>query len=281
MELVFRMEQGKRYEDQYGGWLEFFRQAAETPTSVIVRNPPASWVPFLRYLGCTVTDAQKIFAADFFVTGHMLHAQSSGRLRELVECFSTLRPELADALYKSDVEWKTAYRDHEVQREFSVTCNGSFYRPEVLDYLDRLHHVRKPETIKRCVLVPCAADKPYPAPLHKAILEFLPLDTELIIATGVLGLVPQHLWEVMPLYDSGIPNQWRLMNEVAAYFTRNRYDEIYVYCDFYNEAIAKGLAQTVHPDNKTITLFVNPFTDKYLPLHEEEYLSKLREALCP
>jgi hypothetical protein len=86
--------------------------------------------------------------------------------------------------------------------------------------------------------------------------------------------VPRELWDIMPLYDSGLPNQWRLMLETEKYFLSNRYDRIVVYSDFYNEAIMRARPHSARPVE-----FVNPNVDHYLPLLSDTYLERLRVVL--
>ncbi len=257
--LRFRRDQGRRYEDVYGGWLSLLREVAESDEPCAVDDVPPSWEPLIYYLGGVVLPPMS-FA--------LLGAERAGRLRELVEQACAARPELVDALYKSDMEWETKNRRHQHQTEFVVTNNGSFFRPEVLAFIERLETFEP--TRRKCVLVPCAADKPYPAPLHKAVAERLPTDYHMIIATGVLGLVPEELWGLMPHYDSGIPNQWRLMKAVESYFGRHAYDRVVVYCDFYNEAILRGYSDVV---------LVNPLTSQYLDLLDPGRLRNLSRVL--
>lgn len=271
---------GKRYEDQYGKFLDIFKQIAESEEEVEVVDAPSSWASLIYYLGGSIVNTMNHFQEDSLATPYM-HANnaflaycSARRMREKVEHDSTLRPELVDALYKSDVEWKTVNRRHQNQRTFNVTCNGSFFRPEVLDYINNVLPQYKPEKPK-CVLCPCAADKPYPAPLHSAILEVLPPDYELIIATGVLGLVPQKFWDVMPLYDSGVPYQWRLMKIARKFFSTNLYERIVVYSDFYANSIFTALKGWGMNDHY---VFGHDEMD-YLDLLSSENLTKLKE-LC-
>lgn len=279
--MKFEYSKGKRYEDTYGGWLYFFSEMAREPRTV--EEAPACWYPFIRYLGGDVLRPQPVFPEDYLVHNPLQeavnHAILGGRLRALVEMYSTLRPELADALYKSDVEWKFGKRLHATQSEFNVTNNGSFHRPEVLDFIEKVHTLyKKPEHVTTAVLVPCAADKPYPAPLHATVQRILPKDAHQVIITGVLGVVPQETWDEMPNYDSGIPNQWRVMQEVVWYFKQFRYKKIVMYCDFYNEAIHKGLTE-LKDFSGLIIRQVTPFSSKYLNLKDPRWLSVLEETL--
>lgn len=278
--MTFHKEDGKRYEDTYGGWLALLKYVAEAG-GCGMSDAPMSWYPFIRYLGGEVDTLRREFPEDSVVPTDIRDLVQQeiqrGRLRELVEHYSTLRPELADALYKSDVEWKTKFRMHSLRETFNVTCNGSFYRPEVIAYKKLIEAYVPPEHVTGCVIVPCAADKPYPAPLHRTIQAFLPKDFQLIVATGVLGVVPEDLWNKMPEYDSGIPNKWRVMKAVEWFFTKHsdRYQSVLVYSDFYNEAIERGLEGA----HVRFAALINEWSTDYIDLMEPGRLQLLKDAL--
>jgi len=130
-------------------------------------------------------------------------------------------------------------------------------------------------------LVPCAADKPYPSPLHQAVLDRMPADFYLANVTGVLGIVPQAAWPTMPHYDSGIPNEWRLMRVAEKYFRLHRHDRVVVYADYYNEALYQAFCNVYPPHEfDSHVTFVNDvkFYYDYLPLLNPEYLKKLENV---
>ena len=242
MFLRFDPTDGATYEDTYSGWLKFFKTVAESEESVVCVDVPTSWAPLLWYLGANVESTITFFSCDTLVRHDDYEAAKMNSLgREYVESVCTYRPELVDAMWKSDCEWDTVRRDHVAKASFIVTNNGSFHRPEVLDYVDFLR-TTVVGVSRGVVLVPCAADKPYPAPLHKLIRQNIPDDYRLVIVTGVLGVVPEDLWPSMPIYDSGLPNRWRVMTEIKRYFQHAPCGRIVVYSDFYSEAISLGLA---------------------------------------
>jgi hypothetical protein len=285
---------GKRYEDRYGAYMAIFQQVAECNDPVVtVTNPPASWIPLLRYLNVEVIGFSIPFQHDGLARD-AIRSREKFLDRTAVEVLCGFRPETTDALWKVDMQWTVAQNRQghlENKKEFIVTNNGSFHRPEVLEFKDHLWNYI-PEK-KKVVLVPCAADKPYPSRMHKAVLDRMPKDYYLANATGVLGLVPQDLWPVMPHYDSGLPYEWRLMQTVERYFTVHRHEKIVAYVDYYSEAIYRGLFNAGCLDGQLQirtradrglpaerVVFVNPimFYFDYLPLHEEKYLKKLEEA---
>lgn len=274
---------GVRYEDQYGKWLDVIKmiaQAVSNNREVVVTDAPATWASLLFYLGADLGGSSYPFEQDKYILNPIsaaTQAHADGMLRELVEMHSASRPELVDALYKADMEWdldKSKWR-HTWKREFKVTCNGSFFRPEVLEYLNEdlpRYFPKKP----KCVIVPCAADKPYPADLHKAVRSVIPDDYEILIGTGVLGIVPESMWDIMPLYDSGMPNEWRLMRQATVFFTLHWYERVVLYVDFYSTAIWKGL-MAVEDSKRPPFAFVNPIKEyhEYLNLLDPVLLGRL------
>ena len=271
------LPEGARYEDRYGKYLEIFKRIAETPreTKVLVISPPWSWVPLLWHLEC-----DWMYAVNEFNHCSMVKAVLQTIVafdRTSIEVLCGFRPETVDALWKIDCQWSTARaRRYTNQKEFIVTTNGSFFRSEVLQFGFAL--AAYVPTKSKVVLVPCAADKPYPSELHKAVLDIMPPDYYLMNATGVLGLVPQDLWPVMPHYDSGIPYEWRLMNIAMAYFTRNQHMRIVVYCDYYNLALSRAL-QLIGQADKAIFVNEVKFYDDYIDLLNPTRLNKLKDAL--
>jgi hypothetical protein len=297
-----KLPSGRTYENTYGQYMAVFKRVAEAD-EILVLNAPDEWCTLLYYLGATlswddvITDFRAL-GLDHFPTiwedpeteipAHLEVAVKLGRLRELVETFEGNRPELVDALYKSDCEWDTKGRRHQMQKEFVVTTNGSFQRPEVIAFMERLYDWRT--SAENAVLVPCAADKPYPSPLHRKVKSGLQQATdrawEVVVFTGTLGFCPEPLWGHMPHYDSGMPNQWRLQEATREWLVRQKYRNILVYGDFYNTALLNGLLlsgfvmmeqpaplgpRLTHDDGREVC-FVNE------AIHYHEYLDLLDEA---
>lgn len=272
-----RLPSGQTYEDRYQGYMKIFHDIAHTPRqeAITVYHPPYCWVPLLFHLNCEVVEPVENFKHCRLIA-KLCHQMMD---RTAIEVLCGFRPECVDALWKVDMQWEVdRVRTYTVSnQEFIVTNNGSFHRPEVLDYLQ--NHLRGYEPQKRNVLiVPCAADKPYPSPLHKVCLNLLPDDYYMMNATGVVGLVPQELWSVMPYYDSGIPNQWRLFEVARNYFSLFAHDRIVVYCDFYAHVLHAAFKAA-----KVSAKFVLPPIryDDYVNLMDPDRLYRLREALYP
>jgi hypothetical protein len=276
------LPQGGSYEDRYQQYLKLFEQIAAVPQEhrVIVDGAPWSWVPLLEHLRCDFRITPRVV---FDHCGWVRNAWQGDVYnpinvdRTAVEVLCSFRPETADALWKCDMQWSPKrVRKYKPVDEFIVTTNGSFHRPEVLTYLHRLEaHI----PIKRkCLLVPCAADKPYPAPLHSACIARLPDDFDIIIATGVVGLAPSRLWPVMPRYDSGIPNKERLYGYIKYFFSRYQHDRVVVYCDFYSETIREAFGAIGQYDLPEFVLPVKRYDD-YEDLLNPTYLRMLELTL--
>ena len=271
-----------RYEDQYGHWLAFFQHLAESDVPLTLSNVPGSWSVLSKYLGHQVLSTyEKWPTCSVVLAMNPSYAASyAGDLRLLVEATTVFRPELVDALWKCDMQWRTRPVDTRsvlgASDDIVITNNGSYHRPEIKQYFAHLDAYVP--TKKNVVLVPCAADKPYPAPVHRAVLDRMPDTFYLANLTGVLGVVPQDLWPVMPRYDSGIPNEWRLLNVVRSYFARNRPDIVVVYADYYSIALKEALR-----DLPSVTVhWVNPvqFYADYLDLLEPQRLLSLERAFA-
>ena len=286
---LLEMPTGERYEDRYGKYLEIFHRIATSEECVRVYNPPWSWMPLLDYLGANCDDPIVVFPHCPIVKEAMLKywTMSSKEIdkRTAVEVLCGFRPETVDALWKVDMQWKLPEKrimqmeDLGLKKEFMVTCNGSFFRPEVLNYLELTLPAYKPEK-KKVVLLPCAADKPYPAKLHQEVKKRMPEDYYMAVVTGVLGIVPEDLWPAMPHYDSGVPYEWRLMNVVRDYFIKHEHTDVVVYVDFYSQAAFHAFEQVGKVARLPYIRFVNEikFYEDYLDLLAPERLARLEMA---
>lgn len=269
---------GLTYEDKYRGWLQIFKEIADLPKdiNVIVEGAPWSWVPILWYLDCVVTNSRIHFKHCAMIRSIMRENQLD---RTSLEALVGLRPETADVLYKIDIQWKSTRRIKlPTEKEFIIGGHYGFFRKEITDFIDKLQ--RYSPSKPNVIIVPCAADKPYPSPLHKKVLEMMPSNYYMAVATGALGLVPQDLWDEMPWYDAGIPNKWRLMNIIAEYFGQNTHSNIIVYTDNQTSAIYQGLRLSCTLGK---AIFVNPLEETwdmidYLDLTEPFRLARLKAA---
>ena len=274
------LPQGHTYEDQYRGFLRVFEQIASVPggVQIVARNAPWSWVPLLEHLNCIIAEPRVVFEHCLYVKGALLTPLD--RDRTFVEVMTNFRPETADALWKIDMQWSPPpgrVRTYPPFGQFIVTTNGSFHRPEVLEYIGRLNTFTP--TKRKVLLVPCAADKPYPSAMHSMCQALIPDDWYIMNATGVVGLVPQDLWDVMPHYDSAIPNRWRLFEAVKQYFAKHTHDRVIVYCDFYSVAIKAAFDAMPEYQNRVIYPLPVTFYHDYIDLMKNENVLALRRAL--
>jgi predicted RNA-binding protein len=280
------LNQQQTYEDEYGQYLAIFREVASLPPDipVVVSGAPFTWVPLLRYLRCQCVSPQVWFPHCWTMRDVAFEFDPSDRT--MVEAFSCLRPELVDALWKCDMQWMSQRPLYNKSGPFVITNNGSFHRREVTTFLQRIEfeltkkRTEKELAIDKVVLLPCAADKPFPAPMHQRVLDMLPPtgSWHAMIATGVCGLVPDTLWAEMPWYDSGIPNRWRVFTATRDYFKRRPHSRVILYMDFYSQAVHAGLAAA---DHLGVTTAVNPvqFYEDYLDLNDPERLKQLNTII--
>ena len=243
-----------------------------------------SWVPFIRYLGHVVEcESTMGYWSSDHINWHAAWKEFviGGDVRTLVEIAATSRPELVDALYLSDTQWVNSLRKHIHQDEFVVTGNGALHRPEVMGFIEELMAYEKPAGKTKALLCPCAADKPYPAPLHEELLRIIERtgdEWHLIIATGVLGLVPIEMWDEMPQYDSGLPYQHRVRQTTEWYFKKFDYDHVVVYSDFYAEAIFQGMRDCLG-ELPVKFMFGREYRVSYEPLLLPDHLQRLEAEM--
>jgi predicted RNA-binding protein len=154
-------------------------------------------------------------------------ARENGRLRSLVEAAATLDPLLADVLHKLDRR-----ADVSGPSEVKIPFTGwqSYGRPEVLDFNRRALAAGKTSK-DTVILLPCARRRPYQdSKTHKRLLKGLsevsatPDESDHVVVSS-LGVIPQSLWNdsIVLSYDSGVPDIYRILRLMRAYFRQNRY----------------------------------------------------------
>ena len=269
---------GGNYAHEYDSYLALFKQLAYAETPWELHNVPASWTLFCLWLGHVVESSTNRFDSDS-IDWKSAWDKAEDK-RHLLEVSSTSRPELVHALYCADTEWPCPLLDvsQYAKKEFVVSSNGSFYRPEVLEFRNSLTNYVPPDDAsgRKAVLVPCSASKPYPSPLHEKVKTTLDgLGWDIIVCTGVLGLIPSGLWDIAPAYDSGMPNLERCSETVAWYFSKWDYKRLLVFSDFYAYAVKNGLDKATGSSPKTVFMFGHSWRDTYENLHCEEHLHRL------
>ena len=283
------MPSGERYEDTYGMYLKLFEVVSRIRIGIAVSvyYPPASWVALLHYLRCLIVGSVEYFKEDGLpnITYNGINCRISEVLsfmtRSDIDAMCGFRPETADALWKVDNQWFSGRRRLDLchEKEFVVANKSSLSRPEILVYRETLkHYVPKK---RKVVLVPCAADKPYPSVLHKQVQEILDRlgvadGYYICVVTGVLGLVPEELWDIAPYYDTGVPNRWEVLQACKEYFLRNNHDTIIGYMDFYSEAADIGLKIA----GKRADFITEPgYYYDYMDLSSEDNLQQLEDKI--
>jgi len=280
------MPQLPTYEETYGAYLNIFHKLSQVPSHEVadVQNPPICWIPLLDYLRCGIYGYQYYFKHDRMLPNFYRDVylnRTVGSDRTMLEVLCGFRPELVDALYKLDVEWDCERkRVWQPEKSFIATTNGSFFRPEVQAYLAKLaDYIRSPHK-RKVVLLPCSADKPYPSKLHQRVLDILPDDYYIANITGTLGVVPHELWYDMPHYDAGIPNHWRVYTRVQQYFARSFHSRVVSYVDFYADVLEHALRGINQSYKLSMIISADEASKQdYLPLHEDRYIGRLKEAL--
>jgi hypothetical protein len=216
-------ESGSTYEDTYGARLHLFQAVAEAEFGAYsVVDAPLNWQPLLYYLG----HSSVFERGGYDCRNRVIETQT----RADVEAACATEPLLVDALWRSDMVWKTSRR-HQNQKVFPIATYSGFYRPEIIEYIEKLRQHRSRAT--RAVFVPCAADKPYPAPLHKAVMELLPHSGwEIVVISSAIIAAPQGLWDEAPHYDAGLPLFERMSGRWAKEWAESCTYKVTVnYCD--------------------------------------------------
>jgi len=173
-------------------------------------------------------------------------AKARGQLRTLVEVWVALDPLLADVLYRLDRRRVSP----ETADEANISLTGwQSYGRAAIQAFDALVTADLPvRNGGTAVLLPCARGRPYQlSRTHKRIWRELASDGvdasavyQIVISS--IGVVPEAHWAhpVVLAYDSGVPDIWRVLRLMRAYFTRNRFTRVFDCLQFepYSEAVA-------------------------------------------
>jgi len=181
--------------------------------------PPERFIPIMSNL--TVEQLIDLIRA----------AQAKGQARVLVEATAALDPLIADVLHKLDR--RPARPASASAVKISLTGWQSYGRPEVLNFEDR---VQKSVTVnsETAVLLPCSRKRPYRlsrthAQLWRGLgqLGKTPEEVDQIVISS-LGVVPASFWDdpIVAVYDSGVPDIYRVLRLMRAYFGRAKYAQV-------------------------------------------------------
>lgn len=200
---------------------------------------PCQWIPLLVHFGANWTEpssgAEYVPLASDLSSSELERlteaAKAKGALREMVEAFASLDPIIADVLHKLDRRMVSA-SDVKVDR-VKLTGWQSYGRPEILALNELV--VRTARGVHpTAVLLPCARKRPYhESKTHKRIWAKLkeqfirPEKVDMLVVSSI-GIVPEQLWNhpVVLAYDSGVPDIYRVLRLMRAYFARARFEKI-------------------------------------------------------
>ncbi|MGC2782146.1 MAG: DUF5591 domain-containing protein [Bradyrhizobium sp.] len=196
---------------------------------------PAQWIPIFEHFGARWSDvidppSYVPIVSDLSIETLMsmvAQARRQGRLRVLVEGIASFDPLVADVLHKLDRRVSVAVPA--LVSDIQFTGWQSYGRPEVLDFEARVLR-RVSATSRSVVLLPCARRRPYSgSKTHRRLVSALS-DTEgrggdqIVISS--LGVVPAIFWSdpVVLAYDSGVPDIYRVLRLMRAYFCKAPYE---------------------------------------------------------
>lgn len=196
---------------------------------------PAQWIPLFEHFGAVWSDSivppgYVPIVSDLPIDTLcelIVNARRQGRLRVLVEGIASFDPLVADVLHKLDR--RAAATISEFVPPIQFTGWQSYGRPEILDFDHRVLS-RVASSATTAVLLPCARRRPYrESKTHKRLGRGLqnvvarPVD-EIVISS--LGVIPSAFWEdpVVLAYDSGVPDIYRVLRLMRAYFSQARYE---------------------------------------------------------
>lgn len=178
-----------------------------------------------RYIPLASDLPEEILAAT------SLRAQSEGSLRTFVEAFVALDPLLADVLYK--IDRRLGARASEPFSVLPLTGWQSYGRPEILS-LNKLVETAACAQSDTGVILPCARSRPYhKSKTHRKIwrkLNDIGVDRSGVdqIVVSSIGVIPEELWEhpVVRAYDSGVPDIYRVLRLMRAFFAKTSYQVV-------------------------------------------------------
>jgi predicted RNA-binding protein len=198
---------------------------------------PASWIPLFVHFGARWRDAiappeYRPLFSDLPVAEIARLARRAaerGQSRTFVESVAALDPLLADVLHKLDRRRALAAAAGAI----AFTGWQSYGRPEVLDLEDRIL-AHRPGPGGTAVLLPCARKRPYRlSKAHRRLWRGLDQAgvgkaavDQVVISS--LGVIPEPFWEdpIVVGYDSGVPDIYRVLRLMRAYFGPRRYDRV-------------------------------------------------------
>ena len=135
---------------------------------------------------------------------------------------------------------------------FLANSAESMTRQEIAFFEDRVVNRFVPSRNDVCVLLPCAARKPYSlSKTHQKFQRVIEGRAHEVIITSPLGVVPRELELVYPAghYDVPVTGYWDreesaiLVGYVAAYLAKHRYDRVICHLEGGAKAVAVAAAE--------------------------------------
>jgi len=197
---------------------------------------PRQWAPLFAHFGARtdgfiappayVPIASDV--SDASLSAMIDRARSEGRLRQLVEIVAAADPVVADVLYRLDR--RVVDSNPVADPVIPFTGWQSYGRPE-LQRLARAVDALPRSGRPKAVVLPCARKRPYDrSKTHRRIWQALEArgirrdDVDAIVVSSV-GVVPEALWNdpVVLAYDSGVPDIYRVLRLMRAFFRGHPY----------------------------------------------------------
>ncbi|ABN07377.1 PUA domain containing protein [Methanocorpusculum labreanum Z] len=176
-----------------------------------------------------------------------------GQLREFMEMRCRLHAEQVSLLRHVDRRPGFAVNLPVVRSSrFLANSSESMTRAEIAFFEDRVINRFVPGRTDVCVLLPCAARKPYSlSRSHQLFSRVVDSRAHEVIVTSPLGVVPRELELIYPAghYDVPVTGYWDkeesaiLVEYLTAYLTKHRYDRVICHLEGGAKEVAKTAAQ--------------------------------------
>lgn len=177
----------------------------------------------------------------------------TGQMRELMEQRCRLHADQVSLLRRLDhAPFAAAALPAVRSSRFLANSGESMTRPEIAFFEDRVINRFVPSRRDVCVLLPCAARKPYSmSKTHQKFQRVIEGRAHEVIITSPLGVVPRELELVYPAghYDVPVTGYWDreesaiLTGYVAAYLTKHRYERVICHLEGGAKAVAVAAAE--------------------------------------
>lgn len=176
-----------------------------------------------------------------------------GQIREYMEMRCRMQPEQVEILRRLDRTdaFDGLYPAVRSSR-FRANAGESMFRREIALFEERLVSRYVPPRSDVCVLIPCAARKPYSlSRSHQMFMRVIDSRAHEVIVTSPLGVVPRELELVYPAghYDVPVTGYWDLEEQelltgfLTAYLEKHRYERVLCHLEGGAKAVALEAAK--------------------------------------